>query len=366
MLLFAAEMIIYGFTVHARYRGPRGGGLSSVVSIADPANTPPHPHCTHASSQNLQLSTTRQTNIVPRALAKLQGAITPAPHAAVVPLRTEFLRSPVWMRPGDLWSLPRQGEFDLVCVVLWCGDAVDAEAQAQQRGRGWSKRRRLLCAGLSGDMLLVELAENKETLFFAAPPVTPMLMQVENLQYQRFEKKLNLHTASATALTLFKPRGPVQMATGDKIVAPASLASHALFAHPSLASFHSWVCSSTSALVWRTMLDLVNRMMDGRWNGDQTSSFNKEEFGAVRGTHRHTPYAREGGRPMLDCCMTLIRLPLCWPAACVLSCHWPVSTSGHARSHRWNRLAVAHIVARSAERGSGSGIGSRSSHTGCE
>lgn len=279
-------MIIYGFTVHARYRGPRGGGLNSVVSVKDPANTPPHPHCTHASSQNLQLSTTRQTNIVPRALAKLQGGIAAAPHAAVVPLRTEFLRSPLWMRPGDLWSLPRLGEFDLVCVVLWCGDDVDPEAQAQQRaaGRGWSKRRRLLCASLSGDMLLVELAENKETLFFGAAPATPLLMQMENLQYQRFEKKLNLHTASATALTLFKPRGPVQIASTDKIVAAASSASHALFAHPSLTAFQSWVSSPTSALVWRTILDLVKRMIDGRWNGDQTSSFNKEEFGAVRQT----------------------------------------------------------------------------------
>ena len=286
------ELLIYGFTVHARYRANRSGKVEPVAAVD--LHAPPHSSCIASASNYLQLSTSRHTNIVPRALTKLPGAaaVGTAVHAAAVPLRAEFMRHPIYMQPGDLWSIPRLGEFDLVCLVLWCRDdgEADQSQQQQQQPRGggarWQRRRRMLCVGLSGAMLLVELTESKETLFFGAAPPTPQLMIIENLAYQRYEKKLHLHTASATAITIFKPKGLVQLATLEQgtLVAPVANppSSHAVFAHPSLLNFHAWLLQPSSALLWNVINELSLRMIDGRWNGDQASSFNKDEFGSVR------------------------------------------------------------------------------------
>lgn len=295
--LIIPELIIYGFSVHGRQKARPG--QEQVRSVPVDLTAPPHTTCIAASCNSLQLSTSRHTNIVSRALAKRSGATGIAPPAAAhVPLRSDFMRKPIYMRPGELWSMPRLAEFDLVCVVLHVFEEDERPqlvGAAGGSGGGGTfaavrmlRRRRLLVAGLSGDMLLLDVNESKEHMYFPSGLVSPAVLLIENLQYNRFEKKLFLHTAQATALTIFKTKGALRLASMEHGSAapstptPSPALTHALYAHPCLALFQSWASSTPAAMLFDTILQLVRRMIQGAWCGDQASSFNKDEFAAVR------------------------------------------------------------------------------------
>ena len=123
------------------------------------------------------------------------------------------------------------------------------------------RRRRLLVAGMSGDILLLDVNESKEHLYFPSGQIaTPLLLLIENLQYVRYEKKLSLHSAQATALTLFNPKALLRLASLEhgSVSPPSSIQppalSHALYAHPSLPLFHAWSQSQPAAMLFDTIL----------------------------------------------------------------------------------------------------------------
>jgi hypothetical protein len=271
----AAELIIYGCTVHARYRPERKDGKGDAPIDL---HAPPHASFTSASSQYLQLSTSRQTNIVPRALLKAGAS------AASIPLRSEFLRHPMYLRPSELSSLSKGAEFDLVCVVL---SVQDGDEQPELAGNGavqLLKQRRLLCAGMGGDLLLIQANENRENrehIYFSAIMSVPQLVTVENLSYQSFEKKFQLHIANATAVTHFKPKGAIPLAKADFA---AVVPSHALFHRPTIALFQSWLTSPLIGQLHGLLNQFGMRLLSGEWGGGQGITFNQDDFAKVRST----------------------------------------------------------------------------------
>lgn len=267
--------------MHARYK-PRRNDSLAPVSLS---SSTPHATFTPPAAHHLQLSTSRSTNIVPRALARYAGGVAP-PHVTI-PLRHDFLRHPILMRPSQLWGMPRNAEFDVLCVLLY---EQPSDEQAELTGTGAVRRmrqRHLLCAGMSGDLLLLEVHESSEHVFFSANVVAPrQIMLVENLTYLRYEKHLHLHVATTNALTLFKPKGAAPLSALPTSAPAPVLALHTAVTHPTAAHLQTWVSEPLTASLYERIQAFSQRIVTGTWNGGQTNTFNQHDFHTVSTHHR--------------------------------------------------------------------------------
>ena len=294
LLIPGREFIIYGCTVY-NPPGRSGHPLNRQRVAAHELPALPHERYITAGSNQLGLSTSRMTNIVPYALRQAKGAAAPMPSVHV-PIRSEYLRSSIYLRPGELLSMPRNAEFDCVCVVVSVDDAQPWTSAAsvedtREFGKsksaaiapppGWSRSRQLLCFGMSGDVMFIEVDETDAVMHFPQqqPLQLPQVMVIENLQYRTFDKNLRIHAVTSTPVSKFLLKGPIEMGSAKAMQAW----THTLYQQPTLGLFQAWLSQSSTLLLCDLILKQGRQMRDGSWNqeGVVISSFNTEDFKSV-------------------------------------------------------------------------------------
>ena len=313
--LFFVEFIILGCAVHSRYRPPPRSSFRPPLSLNDPSHlTHPHPFFTPASASYLSLATSRMTNIIPFAFRNVKNSSS-MPPLSTLPMRTEFMRTPIYLRSNELLSLPPGAEFDCVCLVIWADNGLDPVKPADPSKLAppsvhtsdglnltspprWSRTRRLICVGMSGELMVMEVTESDEIIHFTQNILTPQLMIMENVKYNRYERKLRLHTASSTNISRFVSKGVIQLPPSGPISNqsdPLPSFSHAIYEYPLVGAFQSWVAQPTSSLIFDGIQKMSQRMMEHSWDHNQAivATFSEDDF-----NHVSTPLAK---RTRINC-----------------------------------------------------------------
>lgn len=355
------EYVLLGCAMHARFR-PTNSLAFPKPNYQPATSLPmvPHPYSAAASSHYLQLATSRMTNIVPYDMSRKRvtqmHSTRPTSNAH---LYSPFLRAPIFLRPDELLSMSRGAEFDCVCLVLWANDEGDQTKSSSvgvkpatpstpsgSGGGSWKRTRRLLCLGLSGDLMVVEVKESEESLHFTQAIQTPQVMSMENLHYGVYEKKLRLHSVSSTVMSRFTSKGGVQLATSDAPLAATT--SHAAYAQPDIAHFQAWLAQPTTALLCELAMARSRRIMDGSWHRDAAiNTLNKDEFKHVRKIHIYRTRATSGVHRNSVVLIPSRSVPLLFSAAAAsFRCVWPCVPARRRALPRMRQVRFARATLR--------------------
>lgn len=221
------------------------------------------------------------TIIMPMGHAKDIGSSNKS--LALLPIRHEFVREPVFMRSREMLAMPRTAEFDCVCLAIWYTDdgggvskpSLDPKSLSMSMSR--LRTRRLLCIGLSGEMMLVDVNESDDTIHLTQQVQIPQVIIMENMSYAMYDKRYRLHMANTTNLSRLTLKGLPPPAPHTDTYA------HTLFQRPAIAEFQAWVTQPSTQDIQELVLELAKRFMDQTNTQREivVSTFNTAELNQV-------------------------------------------------------------------------------------